>query len=99
MPRGYGSATHGTANATASSGQLIAANPDRKYLHITNDGTADVYLSLGTAAAVANQGLRLSAAAGERRFEMSGELGNVWTGQINAITVAGSSRLIYVEGE
>ena len=81
-----------------ASGTVIAANAERTYLSVINDGTAVVYLRPGTAAAVLNEGYRLAASGGQQEF--SREKGNLWTGQINGIIgVGGDSKVIYVEGE
>lgn len=97
MSWGYSNPSHGTANLTATSGEAVPANPNRKFLRVTNDGTATVYLRFGTAAAVAQEGLRLASSGGS--YEMSFGLGNVWSGAIQGITAGGSSKIIYIDGE
>lgn len=49
--------TQTSIDVTASSQQLIAANPDRKYLAWMVIGTADVTVSAGTSSAVMGAGL------------------------------------------
>jgi hypothetical protein len=56
-------------------------------------------LSLGTAAAVADEGIRLGTGAGERSIEMSRGKSNLWSGQINGIAADAAEKIIYVEGE
>ena len=79
--------------------QVLAANANRIYALITNDSDTAVYLRFGTAAAVANEGIRLGTGAGERSHEMSRDKGNVWSGAIQGISSAASKKVIAVEGE
>lgn len=99
MPAGFVTPTFGTASIGTASATAMAANPLSQYRHIQNDGTAAVYLRMGTAAAVANEGIRLSAAgnAGDS-YEMTLEKGNLWTGQINAIAGVAGMKLITLDG-
>lgn len=96
MRYGYGSASYGTANVTSVSSEVVPANPNREFLHISNDGTAVVYLRFGTANAVATEGMRL---AGGDSYEMNRGFGNVWSGAIQGITSTGTSKLTYIDGE
>lgn len=73
MARTYGTQTQSSDAAknpgstfsvlAASSSQIVAANPGRVLLVITNDGANAVYLSLGGTAAVGS-GIRLNASGG-----------------------------------
>ena len=94
---GYGSTSYGTVNAGTAVGvqQLAAANPNRKYMLITNDGSNVVYLRFGTAEAGQNEGIRLGAGG---TYEMKRSDGNLWGGQINVRAVTGASKVIYMEG-
>lgn len=97
MPNyGYGTATHGTAGIGTASAQVIAANPRRNYLLLQNDGTVDVYLRLGTAAAVLNEGVRLSPGGGS--YEMSRGAANIYTGAIQGIVSVGTQKVLRLEG-
>ncbi len=93
---GFDTANHGTASVGTASAEVIAANPDRKYLLLTNDGTATAYLALGTSA-VLNAGLRLAANGGS--YEMTRGAANVYSGAINGIASVNGVKLLTVEGE
>lgn len=86
---------HTTAAMTGTSAAALAANGGRKYALIVNDGSVDCYLKLG-ATAVANEGIRLNAAGGS--YEMSRNLGNLYTGAINGILASGTATLLVTEG-
>jgi len=96
MSWGYGAVSQGTANVGTSTGAVVAANSSRKYLRLQNDGTVDVYLSLGTAAATLNTGIRLASGGA---YEMNPGYGNVWSGAIQGIATVGGTRVMYVEGQ
>jgi hypothetical protein len=69
------------------------ANDERRYLLLVNDSNAEIYLSLGTAAA-AFIGIRLNASGGW--YEMlDGQ--NLYTGAVYAIAAAAAKNLTYVE--
>lgn len=87
--------THTTASMSASSGTVLAANTNRRYALIINDGTVDVYIKLG-ATAVANQGIRLNANGGF--YELGPSTGNLFHGAINGITASGTSTVLVTEG-
>ncbi len=87
--------THTTASMSSTTGAVLAANNDRKYALVVNDGSVDVYLKVG-ADAVANAGIRLNANGGS--FEMTREVGNLSDLVINGITVSGAATVIVTEG-
>ena len=66
----------------------LAAGPGRQFARFTNDSDEVIYLGLG-AAAVLNEGVRLTAAGGV--FEINGT--NIFTGAVNAISTSGSKNL------
>ena len=86
---------HTTASMSSTSAAVLAANSDRKYALIVNDGAAIVYLNLG-GTAVANQGIRLNANGGS--YEISSDQGNRFDGVINGITVSGTATVLVTEG-
>ena len=96
---GFGSAVHGTASVGTASTAVLAANPNRTYAIISNDGTAAVYLALGKAA-VLNEGIRLSPGGtyGDR-LEMSRDKSNVFSGAINGISAVAGMKVIAIQGE
>lgn len=93
---GFETATHGTAQAGTASSAMLAANPNRKYALITNDGTVAAYIALGTAAAVLNEGIRLAANGGS--YEMSRGAANVYSGAIQGIASV-NAKVLTFEGE
>src|SRR4051812_32478031 len=78
-----------SASVGAASVQLAAANKSRVEITICNDhATQVVYLSLGSAAAVVNQGIRLNAAGGS--YTTSAYLGAIQaiaTGAATTVTI------------
>ena len=76
-----------------STAAVLAASSDRKYALIINDSDTVVYLKLG-AAAVANEGIRLTASGGS--FEMSPQIGNLDQRAINGIIGSGSGKVVVV---
>lgn len=88
--------THTTGSAqTTSSAQMLAANANRQYALLQNDGTVDVYIKVG-AAAVANQGIRLLANGGS--YEMGAAFGNLCTSAINGLAASNSATVLVTEG-
>lgn len=85
--------THTTAAMGTSTAAVLAASSDRKYALIINDSDTVVYLKLG-AAAVANEGIRLTASGGS--FEMSPQIGNLDQRAINGIIGSGSGKVVVV---
>jgi hypothetical protein len=84
---------HTTAAMGTSTAAVLAASSDRKYALIINDSDTVVYLKLG-AAAVANEGIRLTASGGS--FEMSPQIGNLDQRAINGIIGSGSGKVVVV---
>ena len=80
---------------SAVSATVLAANAARRYALIQNDGSADVYIFLGTPA-VAHTGIRLNAGGGS--YEISSANGNLYAGIITGITAAGTPTLLVTEG-
>lgn len=89
--------THTTASITTSSGatSALAANLNRKYLLLQNDGANDVYIKVGADAAI-NAGIRVLANGGS--YEMTRQIGNLMTGVIKGITISGTATLLITEG-
>ena len=87
--------THSTASMSASSGAVLAANTNRRYALIQNDGAVDVYIKIG-ATAVANQGIRVAANGGF--FEIGPAFGNLTHLAINGITASGTATMLVTEG-
>jgi hypothetical protein len=81
-----------------SSTSIVGANPDRKYMVITNDSSVDMWIAVGSAAVVGS-GIYLVAGGGS--FEMNSSAGNVSLQEVFAIHAdAGQSHNITVqEGE
>lgn len=73
----------GAVTAKTESQMLVAANPDRVAVYITNDGANTVYLALG-ATATKNKGLRLNAEGGSFTNDH-------YTGVISVVTATGES--------
>lgn len=74
----------------------LAANTARRYAMLINDSDAVMYAKLGSAA-VLNTGIRLNPNGGS--YEMSAEMGNLYTGAINVIHGAtGTKNLLIEEG-
>lgn len=89
----YPTATHSVATVTTASGAALAASGARRYALFVNDSDTTIYLMVGTTA-VANQGIRLNPNGGS--YEMSGELGNLNTGAINAIHAGTGNKVLLV---
>lgn len=92
---GLGPVTHGTVSVGTASTSLLAANANRQWALLQNDGTVDVYIKLGTAVAALNTGIRLVAGGGA--FEMSRGQANVFDGAIQAISSVAATRVMYSE--
>lgn len=90
----YTTPTHSHIGVTNISQQVLTANPGARYRLLQNDSANTIYLMLGVAALI-NQGIRLDPGGS---YELSGHLGNLWRGTINAIAgVAGPSNLMILE--
>jgi hypothetical protein len=81
---------------TSASAAVLATNQGRKYALIVNDSSVVCYLNLGSTA-VANEGIRVNANGGS--YEMSRNIGNLYTGAINGILVSGTATLLVTEGD
>lgn len=82
--------------ATVSTGAL-PANNGRRYALFINDSDATIWISTTGAAAVVNEGIRLSAAGGN--YEMASQYGNLEQAAVYAIHEAiGTKRLLVKEG-
>lgn len=87
--------THTQPTATNTTGAMLASNTARRYALLQNIGTVDVDIKIG-AAAVASQGIRLTANGGS--FEMGAVFGNLSTAAINGITASGTAVVLVTEG-
>lgn len=88
--------SHSKLAITATSGQVLAANLNRKYALLANDSDTTIYLGLGVTA-VAGEGIPLNPHGGS--YEMSSAIGNLYTGVINAIhSGTGNKNLLITEG-
>lgn len=87
--------THSAVTVGATTTKVLDANTARKYVILVNDSDAVLYIKIG-ANAVMNEGIRINANGGS--YEMSINLGNLGTGQVNAISQAGSKVLLVTEG-
>ena len=96
MPYGIATITYAsTAIPGTASATVVAADATRRYLRIQNsDGTAAVWLRLGTAAAVAKTGIGLTAfGSAHPTYEaVYGEAG-FWAGAVTAIGSGGTAIL------
>ncbi|WP_269850684.1 hypothetical protein [Methanosarcina horonobensis] len=86
--------THSKATIGTSSTTVIAANANRKALIIINDGTESMYIKLGASAVMA-EGIRINANGGA--YELSKELGNLYTGAINGICASGNMNVLVTQ--
>jgi hypothetical protein len=93
---GAQSMTHSVVNVGIATTLVLAANPSRKYALIINDSDTVIYVKFGTTA-ILNSGIRLDANGG--KYEMSALQGNLFTGEINAISSVDLKKLLVTEGE
>lgn len=91
--QGYTTPTHAAVNVTTSTGEVLASSVARRYALFINDSDTVIYLKFG-AAAVLNDGVRLSASGGS--YEMSPMLGNLYTGAVNAIHGGSGNKVLLV---
>lgn len=84
--------THTAVTVGAVTTVAKAANADRKWLLLVNDSDETVYVKLG-AAAVLNQGIRISASGGA--LELTG--GSLYLGAVNGICASGGKTLLVTE--
>lgn len=83
--------TDGSVNVAAASTLVLADNPQRKYALIINTSNTDVWLRLGSAAAL-NQGIFV--ARNGFAYEISAN--NLWTGEIYGIHGGSGLKLLSV---
>lgn len=76
-----------------SSIQLFAVNPNRKYAHIVNNSSEQIFIQYSVMASI-NQGIRIP----PRGF-FTLESNNLWLGIINAIGVISNQLIDVLEGE
>jgi arginine repressor len=86
--------THTTVSVTTLTGPALAVNVNRKYALLVNNSQYTQFIKLG-ADAILNQGIRLNANGGS--YEMTANLGNLYTGAINVIGTA-TGTLLVTEG-
>jgi hypothetical protein len=92
----YGAAAHTLAGVIATTAAALPSNDNALYRLFVNDSSSTIYLGLGTAAVV-GRGIRLNANGGA--YEMSKQLGNLYTGAVNAIHGGpGTANLLVTEG-
>ena len=92
----YTTPAHTAPSIGTTTTLALAANANRLYALLVNDSDTTIYFKLGEAA-VLNTGIRLNANGGS--YEISKELGNLYTGIINAIHGGtGSKVLLVAEG-
>lgn len=90
----YSTPTHTAPVIGAATTVALAANANRLYALLVNDGTETIYLALGVAA-VMNIGIPILSGGS---YEMSRELGNLYVGAVNAICASGGMVLAVTEG-
>lgn len=83
--------SHDLVQAGTSTTELVAANVNRTYLLIQNDGATDVYLKFG-ADAVVGEGIRLNANGGS--YEVSDRNGNLDLREVDGISSSASDCII-----
>ena len=81
----------------AASTLVVAANPNRHVLILSNDSNEAIYIALGQTA-IKNQGIALAPnTTFENRIELKDETN--YTGIVNAICASGTKNLAIIEGE
>jgi hypothetical protein len=88
-----GAYTQAAATVTNVSGQLLAANSNRRVLLIQNNGTGDIYLNLAGAAATVGNGIKLGPG---QSYEASGYCPSAAIMAIGSI--ASNPNVVVVEG-
>lgn len=86
--------THFSVTATATSGEVLAANANRSYALIINDSDTAQYLAFGTTAVV-NTGVRINANGGS--YEISRAANNLTGLAVNAVNGTGSKVICGIE--
>lgn len=84
-------ATQTSVADTASSTQLIAANPDRTGLLITNTSSEILYILLGTGTATATTAHSWKVAASGGQVDLSNISGRCWKGAVQGIWASNST--------
>lgn len=83
-----------TAAGTAV--QVLAANPGREYALFTNNSDTAIYLNFSSASTtLANYAVRLNATGGS--YEMSSNLGNLYSGEVWASSTAANKEMLTLE--
>ena len=92
IPFQFGGTQSTVSVSNLTSTQIVAANTDRKYLLLQNNGANNIHLSLdGTAATTSDFVL----ASGGGSLELAE---GVPTGQINGLALPASTALVVLEG-
>lgn len=94
MPN-YTTVTHSVVTVGDASTLVLADNDNRAYALLVNDSDEDMYIKIGSAAAI-SQGIRINANGGS--YELSPALANLCGQAIYAISASGSKRLLVTEG-
>ena len=88
-----GTSTNSGTSVLLVSVSVLASNASRKWATIINDGSTQVYISIGAAATI-TQGIRLNANGGSYTIGKD----NHTTEVINAIRPSGSGNVLVIEG-
>lgn len=92
----FGTVSNGSVWVGTDTTTILAANSDRKYAGFWNNSDSVLSLALG-ADAVADQGVRLGTAGGERQFNLTWE--NLYAGAISGIHSESGTKLVsFIEG-
>lgn len=94
-PGYYNTPAHTEATIGAGTGEALAANEARVYALFVNDSDSVIYLRFGEDA-VLNEGIRINPMGGS--FEMSQQMGNLYSGVVNGIAGSASKNLLVLEG-
>lgn len=85
--------TNSSVSVPNSDTLLVAANPTRNGLFITNDGAVKVYVSFGTAAATSGNGITLEPNGGMIAIDAA----SIWAGQVRAISSGANAVVTFTE--
>jgi hypothetical protein len=94
MPTPIKAAAQSGVAVGTSSVSLIVANPRRKYLSVSNSGTAGIWLGFGQDAVV-GVGIYVPPNGG---FFQTSDGDNLWQGSVTAIAASGTNQAGIVEG-
>lgn len=86
--------TFNNVTVGSSSTSIIAANAKRTYLRLTNDSNENIYITLGSTAALMNKGISVLANGGYYEINQN----NLWQGEIRGICTSGGKVMMYLEG-